>query len=55
MKIKKITIWKEDLELTRPYTIAYETISSVENLFVRLETESGITGKIGRASCRERV
>ncbi len=54
MKIKKITIWKEDLELTRPYTIAYETISSVENLFVRLETESGITG-IGAGSPAEDV
>jgi L-alanine-DL-glutamate epimerase-like enolase superfamily enzyme len=44
MKIKKISVWKEDLELTRPYTIAYETISSVENLFVCLETEDGVTG-----------
>ena len=54
MKIKKITIWKEDLELTRPYTIAYETISSVENVFVSLETESGITG-IGAGSPAEDV
>ncbi len=44
MKIKKISVWKEDLELTRPYTIAYETISSVENLFVCLETTDGVTG-----------
>ncbi len=54
MKIKNITIWKEDLELTRPYTIAYETISSVENLFVSLETEDGITG-IGAGSPSEDV
>ncbi len=54
MKIKNITIWKEDLELTRPYTIAYETISSVENLFVSLETENGITG-IGAGSPAEDV
>ncbi len=54
MKIKKITIWKEDLELTRPYTIAYETISSVENLFVLLETENGTTG-IGAGSPAEDV
>jgi len=54
MKIKNITVWKEDLELTRPYTIAYETISSVENLFVSLETENGITG-IGAGSPSEEV
>lgn len=54
MKIKKITTWKEDLELTRPYTIAYETVSSVENVFVCLETESGITG-IGAGSPAEDV
>ena len=44
MKIRKINIWKENLQLTRPYSIAYETITSVENLFVLLETENGITG-----------
>jgi len=54
MKIKHITIWKENLELTRPYTIAYETISSVENLFVSLETENGITG-IGAGSPAQEV
>ncbi len=49
MKIDRIKFWKEDLELTRPYTIAYDTIDSVENLFVILETETGITG-IGAGS-----
>ncbi len=54
MKIKHIKIWKENLELTRPYTIAYETFSHVENLFVVLETETGITG-IGAGSPAEDV
>lgn len=54
MKIKKITIWKEDLELTRPYTIAYQTIGSVENVFVHLEDENGVTG-IGAGSPSEDV
>jgi len=54
MKIKNIRIWNEDLELTRPYTIAYETVSSVENLFVNLETENGISG-IGAGSPAEDV
>ena len=54
MKINKITIWKEDLALTRPYTIAYERIDSVENLFVLLEDDSGHVG-IGAGSPAEDV
>ncbi|MFH1155137.1 MAG: dipeptide epimerase [Pseudomonadota bacterium] len=54
MKIRGITVWKEDLELTRPYTIAYETVNSVENLFVALEADNGITG-IGAGSPAEDV
>ena len=44
MRITKAICWKEDLKLTRPYTIAYRTISAVENLFVQLETDNGIVG-----------
>lgn len=54
MKIKNIIVWKEDLKLTRPYTIAYETVSSVENLFVLIELDNGITG-IGAGSPAEDV
>lgn len=54
MIIKKITSWKENLELTRPYTIAYQTIDRVENLFVLIEAENGITG-IGAGSPAEDV
>ena len=54
MKIKKITVWKENLELTRPYTIAYERIDSVENLFVLLEDDNGNIG-MGAASPAEDV
>lgn len=49
MKITTVNFWKENLRLTRPYTIAYDKIDSVENLFVMLETEKGITG-IGAGS-----
>lgn len=49
MKITAINFWKEDLKLTRPYTIAYETVDAVENLFVTLECENGRTG-IGAGS-----
>jgi len=49
VKIKSVKHWTEDLELTRPYTIAYETISSVVNQFVRIDTDDGKWG-IGSAS-----
>jgi L-alanine-DL-glutamate epimerase-like enolase superfamily enzyme len=54
MKIKKISIWKENLELTRPYTIAYERIEAVENVFVLIEAENGMVG-MGSASPGEEV
>ena len=53
-KITRATVWKEDLTLTRPYTIAFETIDAVENLFICLETENGIQG-LGAASPSEEV
>ena len=43
-KIKSIKTFSENLELTRPYTIAYETFDSVENIFLILETGGGIIG-----------
>lgn len=44
MKITKITHWIENLELSRPYTIAYTTISDIENCFVGIETDTGHVG-----------
>ena len=44
MKITQATFWTEQLALTRPYTIAYERIDSVENIFVRLQAENGAIG-----------
>ncbi|MFC1725844.1 mandelate racemase/muconate lactonizing enzyme family protein [candidate division KSB1 bacterium] len=49
MKIKSVKYWTENLELTRPYTIAYQTIDSVENVFVRIDGENGLFG-LGSAS-----
>ena len=49
MKIKKVSTWKEDLGLTRPYSIAYERVDVVENLFVLIEAENGLVG-IGAGS-----
>ncbi len=43
-KIVGIEVHTEHLPLTRPYTIAYETVDAVENVFVRLRTEDGLVG-----------
>ena len=44
MKISNFRVWRESFELTRPYTIAVRTISSVENIFVEIESDCGLTG-----------
>ncbi len=44
MKIKSIKSYKRDLILKKPYTIAYKTISKVENVFLEVELENGIIG-----------
>ncbi len=44
MKIKAIYVWPRIFKLSEPYTIAYETIDSVANIFMRLETSTGVTG-----------
>jgi len=49
MKITKVKSWTEHIKLTRPYTIAFKTIDSVENIFVRLDAEGGYFG-LGVAS-----
>ena len=54
MKITQATYWTERLALTRPYTIAYEHIDSVQNLFVQLKTDDGVIG-LGVASPAEEV
>lgn len=54
MKIRSVRTWKENLDLNKPYTIAYKTIDHVDNLFVTIELENGITG-IGAGSPAEFV
>jgi L-alanine-DL-glutamate epimerase-like enolase superfamily enzyme len=49
MKIKQIKAFTKNLALTKPYTIAYKTISEVENVFLLITLENGITG-IGAAN-----
>lgn len=44
MKINHIEAWPVSMCLTESYTIAYETIDSTTNVFIRVETDQGITG-----------
>lgn len=54
MKIKTVKVWRENLQLTKPYTIAFQTTHAVENIFVYLELENGVFG-IGAASPAETI
>ncbi len=44
MKIKKIEVFSKNLALTKPYTIAYKTITNVENVFLVITLENGTIG-----------
>jgi L-alanine-DL-glutamate epimerase-like enolase superfamily enzyme len=44
MRITEIRIRREPMALTRPYSIAYKTVSEVENCVVELAAEGGLTG-----------
>lgn len=44
MKITAIHAWPVSFKLREPYTIAYETVDSTTNVFLRVETNRGITG-----------
>ncbi len=44
MIISTIEFWSVDFHLSEPYTIAYETIEHTTNVFLRLETSTGIVG-----------
>lgn len=49
MKIKDIHVFSKNLKLTKPYTIAYKTISDVENVFLIITLENGMMG-VGAAN-----
>jgi L-alanine-DL-glutamate epimerase-like enolase superfamily enzyme len=44
VRITAIEAWRQNMHLAEPYTIAYETVDSVENVFLRIETSSGVIG-----------
>ena len=49
MRINNVRAYCRDLTLTKPYTIAYQTISTVENVFLEIELANGLVG-IGAAN-----
>lgn len=44
MKIHTLRAWLKKLPLTKPYTIAYKTISETEIIFLEIILENGVTG-----------
>ncbi len=44
MRIIDSDTWRIDFKLREPYTIAYDTYDSATNLFVRLDTDTGLRG-----------
>lgn len=44
MKIKRIHFYTRALGLTRPYSIAYKTVTEVKNVFFEIHLENGIIG-----------
>lgn len=44
MKITSIKVWLQELPLTKPYTIAYKTITGTEIVFLEITLANGITG-----------
>jgi L-alanine-DL-glutamate epimerase-like enolase superfamily enzyme len=44
MRITAVEAWRVDMRLEEPYTIAYETVSEVTNVFVRIVTNRRVVG-----------
>ncbi len=44
MKITRVEILPISMRLSEPYTIAYETVETARNVFIRIETNSGFIG-----------
>ena len=44
MRITKLDAWPVSMRLSEPYTIAYQSVHAVTNVFFRMETTNGISG-----------
>jgi len=54
MKIKEIKVFIKNLALTKPYSIAYKTVTNVESAFLLITLENGVVG-IGAANPAKEV
>jgi L-alanine-DL-glutamate epimerase-like enolase superfamily enzyme len=54
MRIKRIETWPVTMQLTEPYTIAYQTVHATTNVFIRLDCGDKVTG-FGCAAPDEKV
>lgn len=44
MKITGLDVWSVTMRLSEPYTIAYESVDTATNIFIRIKTEGGVVG-----------
>jgi L-alanine-DL-glutamate epimerase-like enolase superfamily enzyme len=44
VRVTNITAWSVTMPLAEPYAIAYETVEAATNVFLRVQTNRGITG-----------
>lgn len=44
MRITSLECWPIEMPLVAPYTIAYETVDHATNIFLRVETDTGLCG-----------
>ena len=44
MRIKLLRAYRQNLALTKPYTIASQIVTTVENVFLSVELDNGIVG-----------
>lgn len=54
MRIVDVRVYEKDLGTSRPYSIAYKTVSEVKNVFIEIELENGMVG-VGACNPSEKV
>lgn len=55
MKIRSATAFLQEIPLTKPYTIAYNTTTNAEIVFLEMELENGMVGLGASSACADVV